>query len=164
MFEAQLKDFAMSLQNISKQIIDVGLQIQMMMNNYGILLQNLGQQISSISMEIFNIGMNMSNLNKQMPYNNLFNIPNISNNNLDKNFEEINTSIEFRINGGTQIIINCNDNITMEELINRFLIKANYDKEKIKYYVSDGYKINPQEKKSIKNYGLEYGSTIHVVF
>ena len=130
MFQEQLKNFSMQLQGISKQIMDVALQFQMMMNSHGILLKNLGQQISNISMQIFNIGMNMSNLNIPMPSNNLLNIPNIPNNNLDKNLEKINMCIEFDIWDGRKTIINCNDNITVEELINRFLIKANYDKEK----------------------------------
>ena len=78
----------MQLQGISKQIMDVALQFQMMMNSHGILLKNLGQQISNISMEIFNIGMNMSNLNLPIPNNNIFNVHNISNNNLDNNLGE----------------------------------------------------------------------------
>ena len=54
----------------------------------------------------------------------------------------------------------------MEELINRFLIKANYDKKKIDdlLFLFNAKRINPQEKKSIKNYGLMYGSVIHVEF
>ena len=165
MFQDQLKNFAMQLQGISKQIMDVGLQFQMMMNSYGILLQNLSQQISNISMEIFNIGMNMSNLNMPMPNNNLLNIPNIPNNNLDTNLEKINMCIEFDTLDGRKTIINCNDNITVEELLNRFLIKANYDKEKKDdfFYLYNGHIINPQEKNSIKNYGIEYLSVIRVI-
>ena len=165
MFEAQLKNLAKQLQGISKQIMDVGLQFQMNMNSYGILLQNLGKQISNISLEIFNIGMNMSNLNMPMPNNNLLNIPNISNNELDKNLEEINMYIEFCTSDGRKTIINCNDNITVEELINRFFIKANYDKKKKSYlyYIYGGNQINPQEKRSIKNYGIKHGSIITVV-
>ena len=145
--------------------MDVGLQFQMMMNSYGILLQNLGQQISKISSEIFNIGMNMSNLNMPMPYNNFFNVPNVSNNNLDNNLEEINMFVKFIIYGGRIIIINCNGIITVEELLNRFLIKANYDKEKKDdlLFLFGGNKINPQEKKSIKNIGIMHGSVIWVV-
>ena len=87
--------------------MDVGLQFQMMMNSYGILLQNLGQQISNISSEIFDIGMNMNNFNMPMSNNNFFNVPNISNNNLDNNLEEINTFIKFITVEGNTIIINC---------------------------------------------------------
>ena len=61
------------------------------------------------------------------------------------------------------MIINFNDNVTVKELLNRFLIKANYDKKKkMIYFLFSGKAINPQEKRSIKNDGIKQGSVIFV--
>ena len=164
MFSINLKEFGVQLQNLGFQIMNIGLQLQNMMNNFEIPLQNIGQQISNVSMQIFNIGMQISNPNMPIFNNNPFQNNNIFNNNIYKNFEEINISIEFDVNTGEKYIINCKDNITVEELLKRFLQRANYENKKDSLlFLFNAQKIDPNEKKSIKNYRLYPNSIITVM-
>ena len=159
-----IKEYGIQLQNIGTQIMNIGLQLQNMMNSFGIPLQNMGQQISSISMQIFNMGMQISDMNIPLFNNNLFQGQNIFNMNINKNMEEVNTCIKFDISSRGIITINCNNNISIEELIKRFLEKVNYKENKEKLlFVYNGKAINQNEKKSIVDYGLKYSSILRVL-
>ena len=129
---------------IDSQINNLISQIQ----NMGIL-PNTNMQINNISIQILNFGINMLNLGKQnsnpmMNYNlkeqidniinqlnnftnnfsnNLMNfmyIPNIDDN-LSNNSHSIH-NVKFLLNNDVTMIV-CNGNMTIEDLINKFLIR-----------------------------------------
>ena len=133
-----------SLQLIQSQFQMINSQI----NNLIIQIQNMGvfpntsMQINNMSFQIFNFGINMLNLgiqytNPMFKYDlkeqidNIINqLNNISNNDINNNMMNMNEiiynnsfhNINFIKNGVSTLII-CDGNITVGELINKYLIK-----------------------------------------
>ena len=182
----QLKNIGLQLQALGTQIQNTGLQLSSMNNNYGIQINNMGIEISKFSIQIFNIGMQVSNVNQNPNYSNEFLMNNmmgnmnmmnfnqplenieINNNNLYNNNENnFDNSIIFTFefeNNGKRTIININENETVKELLNRYLIKigksyGNLDKFTFLY---NGITINQNENRTILEYGIKNGSRIIV--
>ena len=183
----QLTNLGMQLNMISSQIQNISMDISFMNNSYSIQLQNIGIQISKFSQQIFNIGMQIKNINSmQQPFgvqmdnmmnNNMnmknFNTVNIGmniNNNLLENMNDIFkgsndiTFIIFENQAGLKILINISQNKTIKELLNLYREKIGADLdffEKNEFLYNAG-KINPNEKRTILEYGIRKGERILV--
>ena len=183
----QLTNLGMQLNMISSQIQNISMDISFMNNSYSIQLQNIGIQISKFSQQIFNIGMQIKNINSmQQPFgvqmdnmmnNNMnmknFNTVNIGmniNNNLLENMNDIFkgsndiTFIIFENQAGLKILINISQNKTIKELLNLYREKIGADLdffEKNEFLYNAG-KINPNEKRTILEYGIRKGERIVV--
>lgn len=187
-----LKNIGMQLQQLGSQIHNIGMQISFINNNYGFQLQNIGIQISNYSMQIFNIGIKMLNINQSQgpnliqmnnmmnnmtnnPMNNMmnnmmknFNEPNrimINNNNINEDFDESNINIFFYKNSIPNTTIYISNKKSINELFNLYKIKVGQTDEYIKnnLFLHNGRKINPNENKSIIDYGIKDSHRIFII-
>ena len=187
----QLTNLGIQLSNISSQIQKISMDVSFINNNYSIQLQNIGTQISKFSQQIFNIGMLIKNANSiQQPFGvqmnnmmnnnmNMINLNNVNigmniNNNLNDNMDDIikkpNENIIFvyfenpLISGKTNINISLNK--TMKELLNLYRIKIGGDSDFFdnNFFIWNGSKINPDDNRTLFDYGIKIGGhTIKVI-
>ena len=183
----QLTNLGMQLNMIGSQIQNISTDISLINNNFSIQLQNIGIQISKFSQQIFNIGMLIKNISSmQQPFgaqmdnmmNNNMNIRNFNNVNIGMNinnndFENMNDinkgeneiiCIIFE-NHGFKTSINISQDKTIKELLNAYRerIGADLDFFEKNYFLHNGIKINPNEKRTILEYGIMKGNIIIVV-
>ena len=184
----QLTNLGMQLNMIGLQIQNISMDISLINNNYSIQLQNIGIQISKFSQQIFNIGTLIKNISSmQQPFgvqmdnmmNNNMNIRNFNNVNIGMNinnnaFEKMNninkgkneiTSIIFENQVGFKTLININLNKTIKELLNAYREKigADLDFFEKNAFLYNAAKINPNEKRTILEYGIRKGEKIWVI-
>ena len=188
----QLTNLGMQLNNIGSQIQKISMDLSFINKNYSIQLQNIGTQISNFSQQIFNIGMLIKNENQQQPFgfqmynmmNNNMNMINFDNVNLGIN---INNNINNNINDNMSdiikqsdekiihvifdnpliddsIVINISQNKTIKELFNLYRIKIgeNLDFFKKNIFLYNAKKIEPNDNRTILEYGIRRGEKIIV--
>ena len=183
----QLKNIGIQLQLLGSQIQNMGMQISYINNNYAVLLKNMGMQISNFSTQIFNIGIKMSNINLiQQPnfvqmndiMNNMninmnnFNEPLVNNiinnnniNNINEDYDESIIFILFDKKNGLKTTINISNKKSISELLNMYRKKIgeNYEFFQRNRFLLNGREINPNETKSILEYGFKSGDIIFVI-
>ena len=185
----QLTNLGIQLNNIGSQIQKISTDVSFINNNYSIQLQNIGTQISQFSQQIFNIGMLIKNDNSiEQPFGvqtinmmnnnmNMINLNNVNigmniNNNLNDNMDIIkkpNEKIIFvyfdnpLISGKTTINISLNK--TMKELLNLYRIKIGGDSDFFdkNFFIWNGSKINPDDNRTLFDYGIKIGGIIKVI-
>jgi len=179
----QLKIIGMQLQQMGQQINNIGKQISFINNIFGNQLQNMGMQISNFSFQIFNIGMRFQNTNTIQGQN--FNLMNniieqkninnlnepmenfIKNNNINNINEEVNEPkicVIFEKISGLKTIINISKKASVNDLFN--LYRKKIGENEIfhnSFFIFNGLKINPNESKSLLDYGFKSGDKIKVV-
>ena len=178
----QLQIIGMQLQQIYQQINNIGKQISFINNIFGNQLQNMGMKISNFSFQIFNIGMryqninliqgpNLNQMNNFMKQNNMNNLNNpmenfiINNNinNINEEFDEPKISVVFEKSSGLKTIINISIKASINKLFNLYRIKIGEDEIlQNSYFIFNGLKINPNESKSLLDYGFNNGERIIV--
>ena len=186
---AQLTNLAMQLNNIGSQIQQISMDLSFINRNYSIQLQNIGIQISNFSNQIFNIGMLIKNINSiQQPFgfqmdnminnninlinfnnfNNGMNINNNINDNMSDIIKESNEKIIYIVfenkDTGIKTGINISQNKTIEELFNLYRIKIGEDLDFFKNnsFFYNAEKINPNEKKTILEFGIKNTERIEI--
>ena len=183
----QLTNFGMELNRIGSQIQRISMDISLINNNYSIQLQNIGIQISKFSQQIYNIGMIIKNINSmQQPFGvqmdnmmnnnmNMINCNNVNigmhmNNNVFENMNDIMkesndiTFIIFENQACLKTCINISQNKTVKELLNLYRKKIGGDIdffEKNEFWYN-AERINPNEKRTILEYGIRKGERIIV--
>ena len=183
----QLTNFGMELNRIGSQIQRISMDISLINNNYSIQLQNIGIQISKFSQQIYNIGIIIKNINSmQQPFgvqmdnvmNNNMNMINFNNVNIGMNinnnvFENMNDIMKesndiifiiFENQTGLKTGINISQNKTVKELLNLYRKKIGgdinfFEKNEFLYNAA---RINPNEKRTILEYGIRKGERIIV--
>ncbi len=155
----------MLINNISFQILNFGINMLNLgiQNSNPIMKYNLKEQIDNIINQLTNFSNNITNNNMNTMNMNINNMnENIINNNSIKNF--------FFLYRSKPIPIICDDNKTIEELINKFLIRIGRNdlinnEDNYLTFIYNATKINTNEIKYNKLY--EYfkfkDSTINVV-
>ena len=181
----QLTNLGMQLNNIGSQIQKISMDLSFINNNYSIQLQNIGIQISNFSQQIFNIGMLLKNENQQQPFGlqmgnmmnnniNMINFNNVNlgmniNNNMNDIIKEPNEKIfyiifENKVNG-IRTGINISQNKTIKELFNLYRIRIGEDLDFLKknIFLNQAYKINPNDNRTILEYGFKDYERIEVL-
>ena len=183
----QLTNLGMQLNKIGSQIQNISMDISFLNNNYSIQLQNIGIQISKFSQQIFNIGMLIKNISSmQQPFGvqmdnmmnnnmNMINFNNVNigmniNNNAFENMNDINKGkneiifIIFGNQAGFKVCINISQNKTIKELLNAYREKigADLDFFEKNEFLYNAAKINPNEKRTILEFGIRKGDMIIV--
>ena len=184
----QLTNLGMQLNNIGSQIQKISMDLSFINNNYSIQLQNIGIQISNFSQQIFNIGMLIKNENQQQPFG--FQMGNMMNNNMNMiNFDNVNLGIHINNNINDNmsdiikqsdekiipvifdnpqiddsIVVNISQNKTIKELLNLYRIKIgkNLDFLKKNIFLYNAKKIEPNDNRTILEYGIRRGERIIV--
>ena len=178
----QLKIIGNQLQSMGQQINNIGKQISFINNIFGNQLQNMGMQISNFSFQIFNIGMRFQNINiiqgqnfNQM--NNIIEQININNlsepmeniiinkniNNINEEFNEPKLSIIFETNSGLKTLINISKKASVNDLLNLYRIRVGENNFQNCYFIFNGHELNPNENKSLLDYGFKDFNKIFVV-
>ena len=178
----QLKIIGNQLQSMGQQINNIGKQISFINNIFGNQLQNMGMQISNFSFQIFNIGMRFQNINiiqgqnfNQM--NNIIEQININNlsepmeniiinkniNNINEEFNEPKLPIIFETNSGLKTTINISQKASVNDLLNLYRIRVGENNFQNCYFIFNGNKLNPNETKSLLDYGFKDFNKIFVV-
>ena len=184
----QLTNLGMQLNNIGSQIQKISMDLSFINNNYSIQLQNIGLQISNFSQQIFNIGMLIKNVNQQQPFG--FQMDNMMNNNINMiNFNNVNIGMNINNNindnmndiikesneklinivfknrdNGKKTSINISQNKTIKELLNIYRIKIGEDLDFLEknIFLNQTDKINPNDNRTILEYGFNHGQLIDV--
>ena len=183
-----LKNFGMQLQMMGSQIQNMGVQISTFNQQFGMQMQSIAIQITNISMHIFKIGMEtpnfnqiqdnlgnqiLNNLNEMNNLNIMNQVPNIEMNNniINNDINNINDlsnkpkiNIKFGQSNGKCIVIIISPEMTIEDLLNSYRIKIGESPNFLENHIFlfNGQKININEKKTIKDFGLINGSQIFV--
>ena len=178
----QLKIIGNQLQLMGQQINNIGKQISFINNIFGNQLQNMGRQISNFSFQILDIGLRFQNINiiqgqnfnqmnniiEQNHINNLSEpmeniIINKNINNINEEFNEPTMFIVFETILGLKTSINISKKASVNDLFNLYRIRIGENNYQNCYFILNGLKINPNESKSLLDYGFIGGEIITVV-
>ena len=170
----QLNNIGIQLQNIGNEIQNMKIHNQHLYNqqteNIGKEIFNIGNLIINYGMQMTNIINNIQNCNNQsieMYYQMNMQMMNQMNSKLENN--NINTQIDandnniyflcFKFNNGKKKYINVSNEITIEELLQKFVNENNLKIEDF-FFIFNGSKLSLNDKTKIKDFPLGYGSMI----
>ena len=161
LYNQQTENIGKEIFNIGNLIINYGMQMTNIINN----IQNCNNQ----SIEMY-YQMNMQMMNQMnMPMMNQINMQMMNQMNSKLENNNINTQIDandnniyflcFKFNNGKKKYINVSNEITIEELLQKFVNENNLKIEDF-FFIFNGSKLSLNDKTKIKDFPLGYGSMI----